>query len=243
MAGRRRTGRSRRPSTLERRAVTLAQENADAFGEGLRHLDAPAQGRDADLGRALSRAGRGAVLIAQIAADVAALAKEVAECGDPSVRGDAGAALLAQAAARSAAHLVEINLGREPATFACCRRSHSPPAASAEPTPRRRGPLGVRTRGTPRRSGAFEGRGRVRRRARAALRRGPARRCASGRRTAGRPGWPGIRPRAFEDSVETLDLGRSLRVVARGEAVPELGLFSLSCSISAWIVSSVRMYP
>ena len=97
---------------LRRRAAPLAQENADAFGEAFALLDAPAQGRDADLGRALTRAAEVPLLIAQIAADVAALAKEVAECGDPTVRGDAtGAALLAQAAARSAAHLVEINLG------------------------------------------------------------------------------------------------------------------------------------
>lgn len=97
---------------LRRRAAPLAQENADAFGEAFALLDAPAQGRDVDLGRALTRAAEVPLMIAQVAADVAALAKEVAECGDPTVRGDAtGAALLAQAAARSAAHLVEINLG------------------------------------------------------------------------------------------------------------------------------------
>jgi formiminotetrahydrofolate cyclodeaminase len=97
---------------LRRRAAPLAQENADAFGEAFALLDAPAQGRDTDLGRALTRAAEVPLMIAQVAADVAALAKEVAECGDPTVRGDAtGAALLAQAAARSAAHLVEINLG------------------------------------------------------------------------------------------------------------------------------------
>ncbi|MGE5689905.1 MAG: cyclodeaminase/cyclohydrolase family protein [Pseudomonadota bacterium] len=96
---------------LRRRAAPLADADADAFAEAARLLD-DAGGRDPELGRALSRAAEVPLLIAQVAADVAALAKDVAECGDPAVQGDAtGAALLAEAAARSAAHLVEINLG------------------------------------------------------------------------------------------------------------------------------------
>ena len=45
-----RTARSRKPSTSAG-AAPLAQENADAFVEALPLLDAPAQGRDMDLGR------------------------------------------------------------------------------------------------------------------------------------------------------------------------------------------------
>jgi formiminotetrahydrofolate cyclodeaminase len=96
---------------LRRRAAPLAEATADAYAEAAGMLE-DARGRDHELGLALSRAAEVPLLIAQLAADVAALAKDVAECGDPAVRADAtAAALLAQAAARSAAHLVEINLG------------------------------------------------------------------------------------------------------------------------------------
>ena len=97
---------------LRRRAAPLAHEDAEAYAEVALRLSGERGGRDYELGRALSRAAEVPLLIAQVAADVAALAKDVAERGDPAVRGDAtGAALLAEAAARSAAHLVEINLG------------------------------------------------------------------------------------------------------------------------------------
>jgi formiminotetrahydrofolate cyclodeaminase len=100
---------------LRRRAAPLAEATADAYAEAAVMLEEEATGRDHELGRALSRAAEVPLLIAQLAADVAALAKDVADCGDPAVRADAtAAALLAQAAARSAAHLVEINLGAGP---------------------------------------------------------------------------------------------------------------------------------
>lgn len=100
---------------LRRRAAPLAEATADAYAEAAVMLEEEATGRDHELGRALSRAAEVPLRIAQLAADVAALAKDVADCGDPAVRADAtAAALLAQAAARSAAHLVEINLGAGP---------------------------------------------------------------------------------------------------------------------------------
>ena len=50
--------------------------------------------------------------IAEIALDVGSLAAELAEHGNPNLRGDAATAvLLAEAAVRSTANLVEINLG------------------------------------------------------------------------------------------------------------------------------------
>ena len=49
---------------------------------------------------------------AEAALDVATLAAELAERGNPNLRGDAAtAALLAEAAVRATANLVEINLG------------------------------------------------------------------------------------------------------------------------------------
>ncbi|HVM17165.1 MAG TPA: cyclodeaminase/cyclohydrolase family protein [Gaiellaceae bacterium] len=101
---------------LRLRAAPLASSDARAFAEATELLQGRAGGatpeyRDFALGRALSRAAEVPLLIAQIAADVAALAKDVAEHGAPEVRGDAaGAAVLAHAAAKAAAHLVEINL-------------------------------------------------------------------------------------------------------------------------------------
>ncbi|HSL64783.1 MAG TPA: cyclodeaminase/cyclohydrolase family protein [Gaiellaceae bacterium] len=117
---------------LRRRATPLAQEDAEAYLEAVARLEQRASGRDAELGRALARAAEVPLLIAQVAADVAALAKEVAESGDPAVRGDAtGAALLAQAAARAAAHLVEINLAAGPGDLRVLSANSLAAAASA----------------------------------------------------------------------------------------------------------------
>ena len=117
---------------LRRRATPLAQEDAEAYLEAVARLERREPGHDAELGLALARAAEVPLLIAQVAADVAALAKEVAECGDPSVRGDAtGAALLAQAAARAAAHLVEINLGSGPGDLRVLSANSLATAASA----------------------------------------------------------------------------------------------------------------
>ena len=99
---------------LRRRAAPLAGAGAKAYSDAAAMLDERRRRGD-DLGRALARAAELPLLVAQVAADVAALARDVADSGDPAVRGDAvAAALLAEAAARAAAHLVEINLATMP---------------------------------------------------------------------------------------------------------------------------------
>ena len=67
--------------------------------------------RDAAIGDALSHAAEVPLAIAETVLDVASLACELAERGNPNLRGDAATAvLLAEAAARATANLVEINL-------------------------------------------------------------------------------------------------------------------------------------
>ena len=100
--------------TLRRRATPLAPADAEALRAAVALLDgaaAPSEHRDYELATALARAADVPLAIAQVGADVAALAKTVAERGSPEVQADAvAAAVLAAGAARAAAHLVEINL-------------------------------------------------------------------------------------------------------------------------------------
>jgi methenyltetrahydrofolate cyclohydrolase len=100
---------------LRRRAAPLADLDARALAQAVDLLEPAArasEGRDFELGLALSNAADVPLSIVQVAADVAELAKVVAEEGDSELRPDAvGAAFLAAGAARAAAHLVEINLG------------------------------------------------------------------------------------------------------------------------------------
>jgi methenyltetrahydrofolate cyclohydrolase len=92
---------------LRERATPLAERDAEVLREAIAALSVPSS----ELGPALTRAAAVPLLIAEAAADVALLAREVAEQGDAEVRGDAvTAAVLADAGARAAAHLVEINL-------------------------------------------------------------------------------------------------------------------------------------
>jgi formiminotetrahydrofolate cyclodeaminase len=105
--------------TLRARAAPLAQADADAFAAAIERLDEPRETdpdrRNFQLGRALEAAAGVPMRIASTAADVASLAADVAENGNPNLRPDAtGAALLAEAAARAAAHLVEVNLAVGP---------------------------------------------------------------------------------------------------------------------------------
>jgi formiminotetrahydrofolate cyclodeaminase len=103
---------------LRRRALPLVDSDARALGDAIALLEPEthAEGRegerrDFELGLALALAADVPLSIVQIATDVAALAKTVAESGSAEVRPDAvGAAVLAHGAARAAAHLVEINL-------------------------------------------------------------------------------------------------------------------------------------
>ena len=100
---------------LRARVLPLAEEDARAYESFLlaRRMseDFDPQVRNAAIGEALSRAADVPLAIAEAALDVASLAAELAERGNPNLRGEAAsAALLAEAAVRATANLVEINL-------------------------------------------------------------------------------------------------------------------------------------
>jgi formiminotetrahydrofolate cyclodeaminase len=100
---------------LRARTAPLAQRNADTYAaallvrrtsEGLN----PEQ-RDWEIGRAYAQAAEPPIDIARAGADVAELAAQLAEDGNPRVRADAlAAAALGAAAARGAVALVAANL-------------------------------------------------------------------------------------------------------------------------------------
>jgi formiminotetrahydrofolate cyclodeaminase len=95
---------------LRRRLVALAAEDAAAFTAALEQLRE--RNDDYDLGRALALAADVPLRIAEAASDVAELGASLAERGTPDLQPDARAAsILAAAASRSAAVLVEANLG------------------------------------------------------------------------------------------------------------------------------------
>jgi formiminotetrahydrofolate cyclodeaminase len=101
--------------SLRARLLPLADEDARAYQNFLlaRRMsrDVEPELRDTAIGDALSRAADVPLAIAEAAHDVAMLAAELAERGNPNLRGDAAtAALLAEAAVRATANLVEINL-------------------------------------------------------------------------------------------------------------------------------------
>jgi formiminotetrahydrofolate cyclodeaminase len=100
---------------LRARVLPLADEDAKAYETFLLARRMPeevdADIRDAAVGDALSRAADVPLAIAEAALDIASLAADLAERGNPNLRGDAAtAALLAEAAVRATANLVEINL-------------------------------------------------------------------------------------------------------------------------------------
>jgi formiminotetrahydrofolate cyclodeaminase len=101
--------------TLRTRVLPLADEDARAYESFLFARRMPEavdpEVRNAAVGEALSRAADVPLAIAEAALDVSSLAAELAERGNPNLRGDAAtAALLAEAAVRATANLVEINL-------------------------------------------------------------------------------------------------------------------------------------
>lgn len=100
---------------LSARAAPLVQLDADMYDAALAVRDATeelkAEQRDWEIGRAFARAAEPLLEIARTAADVAELAAQLAEAGDPRVRADASAAAgLAAGAARGAVALVAVNL-------------------------------------------------------------------------------------------------------------------------------------
>jgi len=102
---------------LKARLLPLADEDARAYETVLlalrmpRDVDVDDDVRDAAIGDALSRATDVPLAIAEASLDVATLACELAERGNPNLHGDAAAAVfLSEAAVRTCANLVEINL-------------------------------------------------------------------------------------------------------------------------------------
>ena len=104
------SGAAAQAQALRVRAAALADTDAEAYRDALQRL-ALRDGSDHLLADALDEAAEVPLVIARAAADVAALAREVAERCDLALRPDVtGAAILAAAAARAAAQLVEANL-------------------------------------------------------------------------------------------------------------------------------------
>jgi methenyltetrahydrofolate cyclohydrolase len=100
---------------LRDRLAGLAEADATVYRESLRRLEhahqIPPERRDYELAEALAEAAGTPLAIARSACDVALLASEAADRGDPRVQADAEAAIaLAAAAAQSAARIVEVNL-------------------------------------------------------------------------------------------------------------------------------------
>ncbi|MGH3161950.1 MAG: cyclodeaminase/cyclohydrolase family protein [Streptosporangiaceae bacterium] len=99
---------------LRRRLAQLAEEDARAYAAVLEALRLPreASQREAQRQEALLGAAHVPLEIAGIGARVASVAARLAEAGNPNLRGDAvTGAVLAAASARSAACLVDINVG------------------------------------------------------------------------------------------------------------------------------------
>jgi formiminotetrahydrofolate cyclodeaminase len=100
---------------LRARATPLAQVDAEIYAAALDARVAAAglapDRRDWQIGRAFAQAVEPPLEIARTGADIAQLAAELAEVGDPRVRADAqAAAALAAAGVRAAASLVAVNL-------------------------------------------------------------------------------------------------------------------------------------
>jgi formiminotetrahydrofolate cyclodeaminase len=103
-------GAAAQAETLRQRVTALVDLNVQAYVDAVSTLRGSSD--DHEIGVALDRAAEIPLEIGRAAADVGALAALVADQGEPSVRADvATAALLSQAAARTAATLVEVNLG------------------------------------------------------------------------------------------------------------------------------------
>lgn len=108
-------GLAAQADAIRARAAPLAQVDADAYDAALAVRDATeavrADRRDWEIGRAFALAAEPPLDIGRAAADVAELAAQLAETGDPRVRADAqAAAALAAGAARGALALVAVNL-------------------------------------------------------------------------------------------------------------------------------------
>jgi formiminotetrahydrofolate cyclodeaminase len=108
-------GAAAQAETLRKRVMELASRNAEAYAAALAALKGEEEKyrtRDETMGDALARAADVPLQIGDAATSVAALAAEVADRGESRFGADcAAAASLALAGARTAATLVEVNLG------------------------------------------------------------------------------------------------------------------------------------
>ena len=103
-----------RADALRRRLAQLADMDAQAYAAVLEALRLPREASQREVQRqeALLGAALVPLEIAGIGAQVAVMAARLAETGNPNLRGDAvTGAVLAAASARSAACLVDINVG------------------------------------------------------------------------------------------------------------------------------------
>ena len=122
--------------TLQDRASSLARTDAEAWEEALAALraaadpDAAGVAGDQELERKLERSAAIPLEIAELGADVAALAVDAALHGEHEYRADAAAAAaLAAGGSRAATHLVEVNLGVRPGDDRLARARASQAAA------------------------------------------------------------------------------------------------------------------
>jgi formiminotetrahydrofolate cyclodeaminase len=108
-------GLTAQAEALRARTAALAQLDADAYQAALAargtHEALRADRRDWEIGQAFARAAEPPLEIARAGADVAELAAQLVQVGEPRLRADAlAAAALAAAAARGAVTLVSANL-------------------------------------------------------------------------------------------------------------------------------------
>jgi formiminotetrahydrofolate cyclodeaminase len=102
-----------RAEALRERALALGEADQTSWGPVLEAQRRPADDpdREAAVAAALAGAAETPLAIAETAAEVAALARSLADAGRPALRGDALAgADLAAGACRAAARLVELDL-------------------------------------------------------------------------------------------------------------------------------------
>ena len=103
-----------RADELREEVGALAQADAEAYGAYVeaRRLPEDDPAREQRLAEAEDRASQVPLRIAEIGADVARLAVDLAERGNPNLAGDAyTSGVLAEAGTRAAANLVVVNLG------------------------------------------------------------------------------------------------------------------------------------
>jgi methenyltetrahydrofolate cyclohydrolase len=125
-------------AALRRRALDLAHVDAETYARALEvraaTADLPPERRDWEVGRAYAAAAEPPLALARAAADLADLARLVAEQAEPAVRPDAVAAqALAAAAARGARELVAVNLTAQVPGDARLAEADRLAAAAAEP--------------------------------------------------------------------------------------------------------------